>query len=179
MDDAQYDECDDEYVTEGIEYIISPDKSSLGLIKSVDDFTDRSKIFATMFMAMPKAKYRSEFIPRKFAFPNPEIKNQPTTDDIVATPYDKLEKQIQVKNSDKLSSSSRARHVPSSRVSRVANFSALGIGLGLGTVAEASRRIVGLGNQTDSSGIKGAILSEVITLTCLAIGNQKKLFSIF
>ena len=44
----------------------------------------------------------------------------------------------------KLSSAARERRVPSSRVSRVASFASLGVGLGLGVVAEASRRAVGV-----------------------------------
>ena len=162
MDDAQYDECDDEYISEGIEYTISPDKSSLSLIKNVDDFTDRNKIFSTMFMASPKTKYRSEFVPRKFAVPNTETTIQTTIDPIFSTSDKEREDSILSNESDKLSSSSRARHVPSSRVSRLANFSSLGIGLGLGTVAEASRRVVGLGSHVESS--SSIILSEVIII---------------
>ena len=150
MDDAQYDECDDEYLTEEIEYTISPDKSSLGLINNVEDFTDRNKIFSAMFMASPKSRYRSEFQPRKFAIPNKEIEDQPMSSDTISSVLNK---------SDKLSSTARARHVPSSRVSRLANFSSLGIGLGLGTVAEASRRIVSFGNQQGPAG--SVLLSEV------------------
>ena len=165
MDDAQYDECDDEYVTEEIEYTISPDKSSLGLIKSVEDFTDRNKIFSAMFMASPKSRYRSEFTPRKFAVPSTEIKNQPMSRDTISISSDQ-EKEVltQLHKSDKLSSTARARHVPSSRVSRLANFSSLGIGLGLGTVAEASRRIVSFGNQHAPTG--SVLLSEVRKCQC-------------
>ena len=163
MDDAQYDECDDEYISEGIEYTISPEKSSLSLIQNVEDFTDRNKIFSTMFMASPKAKYRSEFTPRKFAVMNPEIVTQTTIDPTFSASDNEPEKSILIDKSDKLSVNSKARHVPSSRASRLANFSSLGIGLGLGAVVEASRRVVGLGNQVESS--SSVILSEVITIT--------------
>ena len=44
----------------------------------------------------------------------------------------------------KLSSSAQSRRVPSSRVSRVASFASLGVGLGLGVVAEGARRAVGV-----------------------------------
>ena len=109
MDDAQYDECDDEYVTEEIEYTISPDKTSLGLIKSVEDFTDRSKIFSAMFMATPKAKYRSEFIPRKFAIPNIKTENQPMVHDIISViSNNERENSSLLQKTDKLSSNSRS-----------------------------------------------------------------------
>ena len=62
---------------------------------------------------------------------------------------------------NKLNSTARERSVPSSRLSRVANFASLGVGLGLGIVAEASRRAVGVRPSSSS----GAKLDESIILT--------------
>lgn len=44
--------------------------------------------------------------------------------------------------------SSKERRVPSSRISRLANFGALAVGLGSGAVAEVTRRSLGI-NKND------------------------------
>jgi len=54
------------------------------------------------------------------------------------------------KKSLKISSVAKERSVPSTRIGRVANFASLGVGLGLGIVAEASRRVVGVGKKSSS-----------------------------
>jgi len=54
------------------------------------------------------------------------------------------------KKSLKISSVAKERRVPSTRIGRVANFASLGVGLGLGIVAEASRRAVGVGKKSSS-----------------------------
>ena len=163
MDDAQFDEYDDSYDEDILEYeyLISPDKSSLSLIRNVEDFTDRKQIFSSMFMAVPKNRYRSEFVPRKFAVIGEDADSLETlkqwsqessADESISATENKI---------DRLSTASKARHVPSSRVGRLANFSSLGIGLGIGTIAEASRRAIGLGSNSESQG--SIALSEVIS----------------
>ena len=63
----------------------------------------------------------------------------------------------------KLKSAAREKSVPSSRISRVASFASLGVGLGLGVVAEASRRVVGASSGAGSG--SGAKLDGSIILT--------------
>ena len=43
-----------------------------------------------------------------------------------------------------LSDKAQERAVPSTRVGRLASFGSLGLGLGMGTMAEASRRMFGM-----------------------------------
>jgi len=66
------------------------------------------------------------------------------------------------KKSTKISSVAKERKVPATRIARVANFASLGVGLGLGIVAEASRRAVGVGRtkQSDASLDGSLILNE-------------------
>merc|ERR1719233_632316 len=65
----------------------------------------------------------------------------------------------QLKKSTKISSVAKERRVPATRIARVANFASLGVGLGLGIVAEASRRAVGVGNKQDSGAkLDGSII---------------------
>ena len=98
------------------------------------------------------------------------VMNSQLIHDIISVISDnEREKSSLLQKSDKLSSNSRARHVPSSRVSRLANFSSLGIGLGLGTVAEASRRIVSFGNHQSTTG--SVLLSEVIVWIIISWRN--------
>ncbi|XP_023329507.1 atypical kinase COQ8B, mitochondrial isoform X2 [Eurytemora carolleeae] len=61
----------------------------------------------------------------------------------------------------KLLDSSRERRVPATRLSRVFSFGSLGVGLGLGVMAEASRRAVGI----RPSGSSGAKLEDSMVLT--------------
>ena len=83
----------------------------------------------------------------------------------------------------KLSSQARERRVPASRVSRVASFASLGVGLGLGIVAEASRRVVGAGSRGRGSGAKtdgSLILTEanaerIVATLCRVRGAALKL----
>jgi len=56
----------------------------------------------------------------------------------------------ELRKSMKISSAAKERSVPSTRIARVANFASLGVGLGLGVVAEASRRAVGIGRKSSS-----------------------------
>ena len=161
IDDARYDEMDEDYDDDVVEYeyVISPDRSSLDLIKNVQDFTDRKKIYSSMFMAVPKNRYRSNFIPRKFAVIPKELDNLTTLSQSSQASENTSYTPNSSSKTDRLSSASKARHVPSTRVGRLANFSSLGIGLGLGTLAEASKRVVGLGS--DSGPKSSVVLSEV------------------
>ena len=75
----------------------------------------------------------------------------------------------------KLSSAARERRVPASRISRVASFASLGVGLGLGIVAEASRRVVSGGGQGGGAKLDGSLIlneanAERIVATLLGQG---------
>ena len=112
-----------------------------------------------MFKAVPKTRYRSEFIPRKFAPLSEEVDKFSTINQVFKHPKSDANTSNTLPNTHKLLSSSNSRQVPSSRISRLANFSSLGIGLGIGTIAEASRRAIGLGQHSVT--LNSAILSEV------------------
>ena len=66
VDDGPVDELDDFSDVDVVqyEYKLNPNKTSLELIRSVQDFTDREKILSSAFMSVPKQEYHSEFVPR-------------------------------------------------------------------------------------------------------------------
>ena len=81
-----------------------------------------------------------------------------------------------------ISSVAMERSVPASRVSRVASFASLGAGLAFGTVAEASRRAVGIrgggksGAATDGSLVlTEANASRIVATLCRVRGAALKL----
>jgi len=61
-----------------------------------------------------------------------------------------------------LSATAKQRKVPSSRIARMASFGGLAAGLGIGTVAEVTRRSLGLTNENPSVGsvLDNVVLSE-------------------
>ena len=144
------------------EYKLNPDKTALDLIRNVQDFTKRKQIFSSIFMAVPKENYRTNFVPRKFAVVNNFSRShgnaQLLDNDSISESLIGNHSSMQAQ--PLLSSSSQPRQVPTSRVSRLANFSSLTVGLGIGTIAEASRRVIGLGGQSESR--SSMVLSEVI-----------------
>ena len=75
----------------------------------------------------------------------------------------------------KLSSAARERRVPSSRVSRVASFASLGVGLGLGVMAEASRRAVGVSQSSSSLVLNEANAERMVSTLCRVRGAALKL----
>ena len=87
-----------------------------------------------------------------------------------------------VEDKQAISSVALERSVPASRVSRVASFASLGAGLAFGTVAEASRRAVGIrgggksGAATDGSLIlTEANASRIVATLCRVRGAALKL----
>jgi len=99
-------------------------------------------------------------------------------------PHDKVKNIEAIKPSDlnKLKTNAKERSVPSSRISRVANFASLGVGLGLGIAAEASRRVVGVrsggssGAKTDGSIILTEANAErIVSTLCRVRGAALKL----
>ena len=129
LDDAAYDECDDDYDDDVVEYDYSlcHDKSSLDLIRTVNDFTDRNKILSSMFLAVPRNRYRSDFVPRKFAVKNEEFNDLAILDEWTRNFKNNSDELTTSYKTNKLSPASKERHVPSSRIGRLANFSSLGI----------------------------------------------------
>ena len=81
----------------------------------------------------------------------------------------------------KLSSAARERRVPASRISRVASFASLGVGLGLGIVAEASRRVVSGGGQGGGAKLDGSLIlneanaERIVATLCRVRGAALKL----
>ena len=72
-------------------------------------------------------------------------------------------KDISVERAEQLVQNAKAQKVPSTRLSRMATFGGLGISLGLGTVAEVSKRAIGLSpvQKSGKSRLDGSvILSE-------------------
>ncbi len=65
--------------------------------------------------------------------------------------------------------------VPSSRVGRVAAFGSLGVGLGLGTLAEASRRVVGLSDPNSNLVLSEANAERIVQTLCRVRGAALKI----
>ncbi|KAJ9574063.1 hypothetical protein L9F63_008589 [Diploptera punctata] len=65
------------------------------------------------------------------------------------------------KTKQTLSATSKQRKVPSSRIARMVSFGSLAAGLGIGTVAEVTRRSLGLTNEESNAG--GALSSVFLT----------------
>lgn len=75
-----------------------------------------------------------------------------------------------------LSSTARERKVPSTRMQRMISFGTLGIGLGLGTAAEYTRRTLGLkeqsiGNTVDSMFLTKANAERIVSTLCKLRGK--------
>ena len=81
----------------------------------------------------------------------------------------------------RISSLAKERRVPSSRASRVASFASLGAGLAVGTVAEASRRAIGLGSKTTEAATSGSLVlteanaERIVATLCRVRGAALKL----
>jgi len=85
-------------------------------------------------------------------------------------------------NKPKLSISSKEKSsVPSSRISRVASFAGLGVGLGVGVLAEASRRAVGFRKETSNAKLDGSLVlneanaERIVATLCRVRGAALKL----
>jgi len=193
-DEEDYDE-DDHEGEEVVEYhyVLNPQKSSMSLINTVEDFTDRTALFASAFMAVPKASYKSTFVPRKFGvikdskFVNEFAKDEEEENAATAAvpdfrAYTDKKPLSSSKPKSQLSSASKERKVPSSRVGRIASFTSLGLGLGMGAVAEASRRAVGIrkagsgGSKLDGSVMMSeANVDRIVETLCSVRGAALKI----
>ncbi|XP_067011351.2 atypical kinase COQ8B, mitochondrial [Anabrus simplex] len=87
-----------------------------------------------------------------------------------------------VKTRPSLSSTAKQRKVPSSRISRMASFGSLAAGLGLGTMAEYTRRTLGLnpeppsvGTALDSVFLSPANAERIVNTLCKVRGAALKI----
>ena len=74
-----------------------------------------------------------------------------------------------------LSSRANETKVPSSRLVRVATFVSLGVSLGLGTIAEASKRFVGISDSTSSVILSDANAERIVATLCRVRGAALKI----
>ena len=147
------------------EIIVNTKVSALDLLEF--DLTNESLLKEKIYTNLPSEEkniYKSDDIDTALEPPVPSVENDPAT-------------------VTKLSSAARERSVPASRLSRVASFASLGLGLGLGVVAEASRRVVRGDSGSQGSGAKldgSLILSEanaerIVATLCRVRGAALKL----
>ncbi|XP_043663787.1 atypical kinase COQ8B, mitochondrial isoform X1 [Vespula pensylvanica] len=85
-----------------------------------------------------------------------------------------------VKPKQSLSANAKERTVPSTRLQRMFNFGTLGIGLGIGTIAEYTRRSLGLKEQKISETVDNMFLTKanaerIVTTLCKVRGAALKI----
>ena len=152
-------------VKKSTEIIVNTKVSALDLLEF--DLTDESLLKEKIYTDLPNEEkniYKSDDIDTASEPSVPSMDKDPAT-------------------VTKLSSVARERSVPASRLSRVASFASLGVGLGLGVVAEASRRVISGGSGSQGSGAKldgSLILSEanaerIVATLCRVRGAALKL----
>ncbi|XP_031788678.1 atypical kinase COQ8B, mitochondrial isoform X1 [Nasonia vitripennis] len=84
------------------------------------------------------------------------------------------------KPKDTLSESAKARKVPATRIGRMVSFGTLGVGLGIGTLAEYTRRSLGLKDQSvgqtlDSMFLTKANAERIVSTLCKVRGAALKI----
>ena len=137
-------------------YEPNPSMTALDLLEQLPDLTDRRKILSAMFVKKKKPK------------PKPVIDSEVNHEDetnIVkkARPLAIAEIDTTKERTEQLKTSgAKALAVPSTRLGRMATFASLGAGLGVGTLAEASRRYMGRSKAKDGSSKldKSVVLTE-------------------
>jgi len=133
--------------------------TALELIERIPDLADRRKILSTLFIKKRKAKEISiedEILPNLHTEPEGSLESITP----VAKSYEVADVHERAKQLEK---NAKAQAVPSTRLGRMATFGGLGISLGLGTLAEASRRVVGLSDTTQNE--SGSRLDGSVILT--------------
>ncbi|XP_069690164.1 atypical kinase COQ8B, mitochondrial isoform X2 [Periplaneta americana] len=110
--------------------------------------------------------------------PSEEIDLRTTT----SLPTDIKTSKTKAKVKQKLSETAKQRKVPASRIARMISFGSLAAGLGIGTVAEVTRRSLGLTNEEPSVGraLDSVFLSEanaerIVNTLCKVRGAALKL----
>ncbi|XP_015120829.1 atypical kinase COQ8B, mitochondrial [Diachasma alloeum] len=85
-----------------------------------------------------------------------------------------------IKPKQTLSSNARERKVPSTRIQRLISFGTLGIGLGIGTIAEYGRRTLGIKEQGIGESLDNAFLTKanaerIVSTLCKVRGAALKI----
>ncbi|XP_011156489.1 atypical kinase COQ8B, mitochondrial isoform X2 [Solenopsis invicta] len=100
--------------------------------------------------------------------------------DIQMNSKERPKAKISVRPNQCLSPTAKERKVPSTRLQRMISFGTLGIGLGLGTVAEYTRRTLGLkeqsiGDTVDSTFLTKANAERIVSTLCKVRGAALKI----
>lgn len=95
-------------------------------------------------------------------------------------PKERPKAKLSVKPKQLLSSTAKERKVPATRLQRMISFGTLGLGLGIGTVAEYSRRTLGLkeqsvGDTIDSMFLTQANAERIVSTLCKVRGAALKI----
>ena len=96
-----------------------------------------------------KALIAASFVMNKRVKSKPKVDKTENLNDI--KPLMDKDK-LTVEKVEQMVRESKAQKVPSTRLARMATFGALGLSLGLGTVAEASRRAIGISKVNPNNG---------------------------
>eukprot|EP00093_Oithona_nana_P013785 13785.XXX_51695_49333_1 [CDS] Oithona nana genome sequencing. len=127
----------DNEVEEIPQYIPNSSVTSLDLIDKVEDLSDRKKLLSVMFVK--KRKFRKKAEDKVEEDPEDDVNAKGAKAPLVE---DSKQDSTQ-ERAEQLVKTAKAQKVPSTRLARVATFGGLGFSLGLGTLAEASRRALG------------------------------------
>ena len=121
------------------------------LIDKVEDLSDRKKLLSVMFVKKRKSKKKVAEAISTVHDEDPANTKYPL---IEATSTDSTQERA-----DQLVKTAKAQKVPATRLARVATFGGLGFSLGLGTLAEASRRALGSSKATKgASKLDGSVV---------------------
>ncbi|KAG7210759.1 hypothetical protein KM043_012253 [Ampulex compressa] len=94
--------------------------------------------------------------------------------------WDKPQTRPLIRSKQTLSPDAKARKVPATRIQRLVSFGTLGVGLGVGTLAEYTRRTLGLkeqgiGNTFDSIFLTKANAERIVSTLCKVRGAALKI----
>ncbi|BET01424.1 ABC1 family [Nesidiocoris tenuis] len=101
----------------------------------------------------------------------------PISQDSVPRPVGTFQKPLGARESiPKLGPTAKARKVPSSRIGRMVSFGSLFAGLGVGTVAEVTRRSLGVNESlTDNPFLTSANVERIVSTMCKVRGAALKI----
>lgn len=127
---------------------------------------------------LPQSKVKSETV----HIPIPVVTKQDNLEASVLPVKDVKPTKLKLQKEQRLSVTAKQRKVPSSRIARMVSFGSLAAGLGIGTVAEVTRRSLGLTNEEPSVGtaLDSVFLSEanaerIVDTLCKVRGAALKL----